>query len=86
MEETIKRLHTFTNNCLRRLLQIHWLDKIRNMDMWQRTNQLPMKEELRKRMDLDTLQKTDTKIPQARNTGKLLLAIYVPGGVTSISN
>ena len=35
---TIKRVQTFINTCLRKILQIRWPDTISNKDLWQRTN------------------------------------------------
>ena len=46
---TIKRVQTFINSCLRRILKIHWPNTIRNADLWERTNQVPAEEEIRRR-------------------------------------
>ncbi|VDP30334.1 unnamed protein product [Schistosoma margrebowiei] len=46
---TIKKLQVFINSCLRKILNIHWPDTISNSLLWERTNQLPAKEEIRKR-------------------------------------
>ena len=46
---TIKRVQTFTNTCLRRILKIHWPNTISNSDLWERTNQVPVEEEIRGR-------------------------------------
>lgn len=46
---TTKKVQTFINSCLRRILQIHWPDTISNADLWQRTNQLPAENEIRRR-------------------------------------
>jgi hypothetical protein len=46
---TIKRVQTFINTCLRKILQIRWPDIIRNKDLWQRTNHTPADEEIQKR-------------------------------------
>ena len=62
----------FTNNCLRRILvlQNHWPDKIQKMDLWQRTSQLPLEEEIRKQRwgwIGHTLWKSDTKSQTSPN-------------------
>jgi len=44
-KETVKRRQTFSDNCLRRIVQVHWPDTIWNMDLQQRTSQHPVKEE-----------------------------------------
>ncbi|BFZ16860.1 hypothetical protein BsWGS_19899 [Bradybaena similaris] len=36
-------------NCLRRILHICWPDTISNDRLWERTNQLPVEEEIRRR-------------------------------------
>ncbi|CAH8515125.1 unnamed protein product [Schistosoma haematobium] len=46
---TIKKVQVFINNCLRKILNIHWPDTISNSLLWERTNQLPAEEEIRKR-------------------------------------
>ena len=46
---TIKRVQTFINSCLRRILKIHWPNTISNADLWERTNQVPAEEEIRRR-------------------------------------
>ncbi|VDO99803.1 unnamed protein product [Schistosoma margrebowiei] len=46
---TIKKVQVFINSCLRRILNIHWPDTISNSLLWERTNQLPVEEEIRKR-------------------------------------
>ncbi|VDO84822.1 unnamed protein product [Schistosoma margrebowiei] len=45
----IKIVQVFTNSCLRKILNIHWPDIIRNSLLWERTNQVPAEEEIRKR-------------------------------------
>ena len=45
----IRRIQTFINACLRRILRIHWPDTISNTDLWERTSQLPAEEEIRRR-------------------------------------
>ncbi|VDO58755.1 unnamed protein product [Schistosoma margrebowiei] len=45
----IKKVQVFINSCLRKMLNTHWLDTISNNLLWERTNQLPVEEEIRKR-------------------------------------
>ena len=46
---TIRMIQTFVNTCLRRLLQIHWPDTISNTELWRKTSQLAVEEEIRSR-------------------------------------
>ena len=46
---TIKKIQTFINNCLRRILRIRWPDTISNEELWQRTRQKPAKVEIQQR-------------------------------------
>ncbi|VDP35317.1 unnamed protein product [Schistosoma curassoni] len=46
---TIKKVQVFINSCLRKKLNIHWPDTINNSLLWERTNQHPAEEEIRKR-------------------------------------
>jgi hypothetical protein len=46
---TLKRIQTFINGCLRRILRIRWPDIISNKELWQRTNQVPVEEEILRR-------------------------------------
>ncbi|VDP32693.1 unnamed protein product [Schistosoma margrebowiei] len=46
---TIKEVQVFINSCLRKILNIHWPDTISNSLLWERTNQFPAEEEIRKR-------------------------------------
>ncbi|VDO52636.1 unnamed protein product [Schistosoma margrebowiei] len=45
----IKKVKVFINSCLRKIINIHWPDTIRNSLLWERTNQLPAEEEISKR-------------------------------------
>ena len=45
----IKKLQSFINNCLRRILGIHWPDRISNLQLWQRTKQKPVEQEILQR-------------------------------------
>ena len=49
IKTTTNRIQTFINSCLRKILRIHWPETISNKDLWQRTNQLPAEQELRRR-------------------------------------
>ncbi|VDP10757.1 unnamed protein product [Schistosoma margrebowiei] len=44
----IKKVQVFINGCLRKILNINWPDTISNSLLWERTNQLPAEEEIRK--------------------------------------
>ncbi|KAH9588358.1 hypothetical protein MS3_00005789 [Schistosoma haematobium] len=45
----IQKIQVFINNYLRKILQIHWPDTISNNVLWERTNQIPAEEEIRKK-------------------------------------
>ncbi|VDO63529.1 unnamed protein product [Schistosoma margrebowiei] len=45
----IKNVKVFINSCLPKILNIRWLDTISISLLWERTNQLPSEEEIRKR-------------------------------------
>ncbi|VDP31351.1 unnamed protein product [Schistosoma margrebowiei] len=45
----VKKVKVFINSCPRKILNIHWPDTISNSLLWERTNQLPAEEEVRKR-------------------------------------
>jgi hypothetical protein len=50
MSESIKhRLQVFVNRCLRRILGIFWPEKISNRELWARTGQRPVAEEIQRR-------------------------------------
>jgi hypothetical protein len=46
---TIKKVQTFINSCLHGILKIHWPVTISNTDLWERTNQVPAEEEIKRR-------------------------------------
>ena len=48
-QSDIKKLQTFINGCLRKIIRIRWPDKIRNEDLWERTCQKPVEEDIGKR-------------------------------------
>ena len=45
----IKKLQTFVNRCIRRILGVRWMDRVRNEDLWERANQVPMEVEIKRR-------------------------------------
>ena len=48
-QKTLKRIQTFINKCLRRILHLKWTDKISNTTLWKMTKQLPIENEIKKR-------------------------------------
>ena len=45
----IKKLQFFINSCLRNILRIRWPEKTSNTNLWAKTNQIPIDQEIRKR-------------------------------------
>ena len=45
----IKKLQTFLNRCLRTILGVRWMDRVRNEELWERANQVPIADELKRR-------------------------------------
>ena len=45
----MKKIQSFINNCLRRILGIHWPDRCSNLKPWQRTKQEPIEQEILQR-------------------------------------
>ncbi|VDP47744.1 unnamed protein product, partial [Schistosoma margrebowiei] len=45
----IQKIQVFINSCLHKILQIRWPDTISNNVLWERTNQIPAEEEIRKK-------------------------------------
>ena len=45
---TLKRIQTFVNQCLRKILGIQWMVKVGNKDLWDRTNQVRIQIEILK--------------------------------------
>ena len=43
------KIQTFVNNCLRKILKINRIDRIRNEDLWQRTKQDPISQQIARR-------------------------------------
>ena len=48
-QKTLKRIQTFINKCLRRILHLKWTDKVSNTTLWKMTKQLPIENEIKKR-------------------------------------
>ncbi|VDP56501.1 unnamed protein product [Schistosoma curassoni] len=44
----IQKIQMFINSCLSKILRIRWPDTVSNNLLWERTNQIPAKEEIRK--------------------------------------
>ncbi|VDO73564.1 unnamed protein product [Schistosoma curassoni] len=44
----IQRMQVFINSCQRKIIRIRWPDTINNNQLWERTNQIPAEEEIRK--------------------------------------
>ena len=44
-----RKLQVFVNRCLRFIVDVRWPDKISNVDLWARTNQKPIDQEIRRR-------------------------------------
>ena len=44
---SMKKIQTFINQCLRRILRIHWPETISNENLWARAQQTPVEEEIR---------------------------------------
>ena len=45
----VNKIQTFINNCLRHILKIFWPKTISNSELWERTNQMPVDEEILER-------------------------------------
>ena len=42
----LQRIQTFINTCLRRIYRIHWPERIKNEDLWERAQQKPVEEQI----------------------------------------
>ena len=49
MQDTVTEVQTFINSCLRRILKVHWPDKINNTSLWEKTQQIPAEREMGRR-------------------------------------
>ena len=47
---SMKKIQTFINQCLRRILRIHWPEIISYETLWARTQQTPVEEDIRRRI------------------------------------
>ena len=45
---SMKKIQTFINQCLRRILRIHWPETISNENLWARAQQTPVEEDIRR--------------------------------------
>ena len=48
-QSSLKKVQTFVNGCLRRILRIFWPERIRNEELWNRAGQRPIREEITQR-------------------------------------
>ena len=46
---TLKRIQTFVNQCLLKILGIPWMDQVSNKELWDRTNQVRIEVDILKR-------------------------------------
>ena len=46
---SMKKIQTFINQCLRRILRIHWPETISNENLWARVQQTPVEEDIQRR-------------------------------------
>ena len=45
----INKVQSFVNTCLRKILRIHWPETISNTELWERTNQVPVRDDITQR-------------------------------------
>jgi hypothetical protein len=45
----IRRLQVFVNKCLRRIMHIKWIDKIKNEEVWRITQQKAIENRIKRR-------------------------------------
>ena len=45
----VNKIQTFVNRCLRRIMNVKWSDKVSNNTLWNKTNQLPVEIEIKRR-------------------------------------
>ena len=48
-KESLRKIQSFINKCLRRIVGVFWPDTISNVNLWERTSQARIEEELKKR-------------------------------------
>ena len=44
----LNKLQAFFNNCLMRIINIRWPDKIKNTDLWEKTKKIPVEQDIKK--------------------------------------
>jgi len=49
MQQTLDRLQVFVDKCLRKIVGIHWPDKIASKELWRQTEQELVLTQLRRR-------------------------------------
>jgi len=49
MKLLVRKLQTFINKCLRKILNIHWPEVISNKDLWERTQPSRIEESIKRR-------------------------------------
>ena len=47
--DRIKKVQLFINTCLRRILRIHWPERISNVELWRRTRLRPVQDDITER-------------------------------------
>jgi hypothetical protein len=47
--QTTRRLQTFVNKCLRRIMNMKWFDRITNEDLWSITQQKAIENQIKRR-------------------------------------
>ena len=48
-KESLRKIQSFINKCLRRIVGVFWPDTISNVNLWERTSQARIEKELKKR-------------------------------------
>ncbi|RUS76284.1 hypothetical protein EGW08_015956 [Elysia chlorotica] len=61
-----QKLQTFINRCLRNILNIRWPEVISNQDLWERTRQAPIEQEIKKRKVAEEAERTGLKISMTK--------------------
>ena len=46
IKATVTKVQSFIDSCLWRILKVHWPDKISNISLWVRTQQIPAEREI----------------------------------------
>ena len=62
-QKTLKKIQTFSNKCLRRILHLKWTDKVPNTTLWKTTKHLPIENDKEEKMEVvRTYTKETTRI------------------------